>query len=256
MNLSFEKLNVACTGLITERESWESNELAASNARLYKILAACYGLYRSYNATKDGRNHISKLAEERGIVTDRTTPASIKLLKVVFGAEPRWRASSYSQVFRIAEAQNVLESEFAKWIQDNGGCEAIRRGTPKSAEQRLLEEQAEYQKGIDCLAVTVPLCDFTPELRIFEKAGYALLLCHADADGRITIFNAASVPDDSHTTAAIRRTGKAAAKPNATSAVTIHMDKVAKEHEASSIAKAIETGQLADTSNSESLAAA
>ncbi|MDK9721298.1 MAG: hypothetical protein OEL53_08960 [Rhodospirillales bacterium] len=256
MTISFESLNVACTDLISERVSWESNELAASNARLYKILAACYELYRTYATAKEGRDLINKLAERHRITTDRTTPASIKLIKVVFGSEPRWRASSYSQVFRIAEAQGVLPADFAKWIQDNGGCEAIRRGTPKSADQRLLEEQAEYQKGIDCLAATVPLCVFTPELRIFEKAGYALLLCHVNADGKITIYNAASVPDDSHTTAAIRRTGKAALKPHAANAITIRLDKIAEEKAAASITTAIEDGQLADFSNSEMLAVA
>ena len=118
------------------RKSWEGNELAASNKRLYAILQEVYGYYLTMkqHSDKDVRkkcaDEMEQFIEQRKYVFSPTSHDMTRVVKCVFGADRR-RASAYSIALREALRQDVIAKDLAVFIEQNGGVEQIRLGGTK-----------------------------------------------------------------------------------------------------------------------------
>lgn len=137
--------------LEASRQSWEGKELAASHARLYAILTACYAYYlgmKAADSPKEVRAQMTKGLEHfivmRKLRTLDKTHDMNKVVKAVFG-EDRRRVSSYSMVLRVALTagpceQPLAAAELTSWIVAKGGIEEIRQGSKnggKTAAERV-----------------------------------------------------------------------------------------------------------------------
>ncbi|MDB0048061.1 hypothetical protein N9F12_01310 [Burkholderiaceae bacterium] len=114
------------------RLSWETNELAASNKRLYSILETAYTYYWDMKKNpsdvvrKDKVNGINEHIAKRGYQVISSTHDMTKVVKCVFG-EDRRRASAYSIALRYLLSQDIQPSNVAKFLDDVGGVEKARQ---------------------------------------------------------------------------------------------------------------------------------
>lgn len=120
----------------TARQSWETNELAASNKRLYGILFESYDYYlvMKQHGSKDVREaHAQALKEfiaKRGYTFMPSTHDMTRVVKCVFGVDRR-RISAYSIALREALRQEVAAKDLITFLEENGGVEQIRLGGTK-----------------------------------------------------------------------------------------------------------------------------
>ncbi len=130
-------------GMEQQRVSWENNELAASNRRLYSILTQAYGYYcdlkqhTNESVRKQKKDALTKFINERGYTFMPSTHDMTRVVKCVFGVDRR-RVSAYSIALREALRQEVAVADLVAFIDVNGGVEQIRLGfaKPLSATRR------------------------------------------------------------------------------------------------------------------------
>jgi hypothetical protein len=131
------------TGMEQQRMSWENNELAASNRRLYSILTQAYGYYcdlkqhTNEGVRKQKKDALTKFINERDYSFMPCTHDMTRVVKCVFGVDRR-RVSAYSIALREALRQEVQVADLVAFIDVNGGVEQIRLGfaKPLSATRR------------------------------------------------------------------------------------------------------------------------
>lgn len=131
------------TGLEQQRVSWESNELAASNRRLYYILTQAYSYYWELKLNsnelvrKQKKTALDNFVSQRGYQFMPTAHEMTRVVKCVFGMDRR-RVSAYSIALREALRQEVQVADLVDFIEVNGGVEQIRLGfaKPLSATRR------------------------------------------------------------------------------------------------------------------------
>ncbi len=118
------------------RISWESQELAASNKRLYAILKRTYSFYKTLKEDEDKnvrearRKELDQFIESRNYVFGTTTHDMTRVVKCVFGVDRR-RVSAYSIALREALRQNIAVDDLIAFIEKEGGVEQIRMGGTK-----------------------------------------------------------------------------------------------------------------------------
>jgi hypothetical protein len=130
-------------GMEQQRVSWENNELAASNRRLYSILTQAYGYYcdlkqhTNEGVRKQKKDALTKFINERDYSFMPCTHDMTRVVKCVFGVDRR-RVSAYSIALREALRQEVAVGDLVEFIEVNGGVEQIRLGfaKPLSATRR------------------------------------------------------------------------------------------------------------------------
>lgn len=131
------------TGMEQQRVSWESNELAASNRRLYSILTQAYSYYWELKLNsnevvrKQKKTALDNFVSQRGYQFMPTAHEMTRVVKCVFGMDRR-RVSAYSIALREALRQEVQVADLVDFIEVNGGVEQIRLGfaKPLSATRR------------------------------------------------------------------------------------------------------------------------
>ena len=145
--------------LETEREQWETTELAASRKRMYSLLTDCYEYYLTMKTHKFGymREHYKKGLETFITVRQYTfLPTSHdmnKIVKSVFGVDRR-RVSAYSLALRAALTAGPVDtkgnstaipaSDLANWLEEKGGVEEVRLGSKNKG--MTPKERAEVAK--------------------------------------------------------------------------------------------------------------
>ena len=122
---------VAATGLVElegKRKQWETTVYRTSNQQLYALLAECYsyGGELAMDQAKERSKVLADFCQSRGYVLKKETPLMTRIVKAVFGNVDRRRISTYSTVLRSAKAANVLPTNLAQWIEQNGGIQEIR----------------------------------------------------------------------------------------------------------------------------------
>lgn len=153
------------------RKSWEGNELAASNKRLYSILQEVYGYYLTMkqHSDKDVRKKVvdemDQFISQRGYSFMPCTHDMTRVVKCVFGVDRR-RVSAYSIALREALRQDIAAADIVTFIEENGGVEQIRMGGTKPLS---VTKRADIAKE-EVLANEMGTFKFDPEL------------CPADAD--------------------------------------------------------------------------
>ena len=137
------------------RMSWETNELAASNKRLYSILTDAYSYYMrlKQHSSKDVRmehaQELNDFIEQRGYTFMASTHDMTRVVKCVFGVDRR-RVSAYSIALREALRQGVTPENLAAYLEAEGGVEQVRLGgkKPLSVTKRA-EKVVDQVKGND-----------------------------------------------------------------------------------------------------------
>ncbi len=145
--------------LETEREQWETTELAASRKRMYSLLTDCYEYYLTMKTDKSGlmREQYKKGLETFITVRQYTfLPTSHdmnKIVKSVFGVDRR-RVSAYSLALRAALTAGAIDakgnatpipaSDLATWLDEKGGVEEVRLGSKNKG--MTPKERAEVAK--------------------------------------------------------------------------------------------------------------
>lgn len=111
-----------------QRKTWEDGVYRTSNQALYAILAEClmFGGEVPTAQAKERRAALAAFCKERGYVVKNDSPLMTHIVKAVFGNVDRRRISTYSLVLRQAQKLNILPTDLAQWIEDNGGIQEIR----------------------------------------------------------------------------------------------------------------------------------
>jgi hypothetical protein len=111
-----------------KRKTWEEGVYRTSNQALYAILAEClmFGGELTTSEAKARRAALDAFCKERGYVVKKDSPLMTHIVKAVFGNVDRRRISTYSLVLRQAQKLNVLPTDLAQWIEDNGGIQEIK----------------------------------------------------------------------------------------------------------------------------------
>ncbi len=118
------------------RKNWETNELAASNKRLYSILRDAYSYYLvmkqdpNKGARQDRALELERFIKARGYTFMPSTHDMTRVVKCVFGVDRR-RVSAYSIALREALRQGIAAVDLVSFIDENGGVEQIRLGGSK-----------------------------------------------------------------------------------------------------------------------------
>ena len=135
--------------LAGDARSWEGNELARSNDRLYAILTECYtmnnAIVGSDITAKALRKGLNNYIESKGYNFNESTPLMTKIVKCVFGSD-RKRVNAYATTLIVARKAEVQPIKLASWIGQQGGVEEIRRGAAgnktKSIDERVAAGKA------------------------------------------------------------------------------------------------------------------
>ncbi len=120
--------------LVTERETWEKDDLARSNQKLYTLLQNCFALHNTMVGSdalaKALRKGLSNYIEFRKYPFSDSTPLMSKIVKCVFGVDRR-RVHAYATALLAAKEKRIAVIELPRWLKDQGGVEEVRR-TAKS----------------------------------------------------------------------------------------------------------------------------
>ena len=190
------EINIATTalGLLTgmeeQRIKWEDGVYRKSNAALYEVLAEClqFAGDLTTEAAKERTKALEAFYTARKYKLRKDTPLVSRVLRAVFGDADRRRISTYSLVLREAKNSNVAYKALAKWIEVNGGVQAIkltRSPTFVSAKQKSVIAQQSFDSLTTLAEVK------TEALSLLADADFVgedcVLLAQQQADGSFAI---------------------------------------------------------------------
>jgi hypothetical protein len=129
--------------LVVQRKDWETNELAAANDGLYRLLQHCLAVNNAMSGTDSTAKALKKglanyIAEQKYIFND-STPLITKVVKCVFGVDRR-RVSAYSSALRVAMAEKISVMELPKFFREHGGIEEVRRSSTTTKTKSLKDK--------------------------------------------------------------------------------------------------------------------
>jgi hypothetical protein len=129
--------------LVVQRKDWETNELAAANDGLYRLLQHCLAVNNAMSGTDSTAKALKKglanyIAEQKYIFNE-STPLITKVVKCVFGVDRR-RVSAYSSALRVAMAEKVSVMELPKFFREHGGIEEVRRSATATKAKTLKDK--------------------------------------------------------------------------------------------------------------------
>jgi hypothetical protein len=129
--------------LVVQRKDWETNELAAANDGLYRLLQHCLAVNNAMSGTDSTAKALKKglanyIAEQKYIFNE-STPLITKVVKCVFGVDRR-RVSAYSSALRVAMAEKVSVMELPKFFREHGGIEEVRRSATATKTKTLKDK--------------------------------------------------------------------------------------------------------------------
>ena len=142
-NIDYDDVSDALQTVKSAADQWATTELAASHARLYRILTTCYEFYlamKSGDTAKETRKAMQKGLDEfiklHDMKTLDKTHDMNRVVKAVFGNDRR-RVSAYSIALRAAltgtdKLTPVPAKDLADWITEKHGIEEIRSGKKKA----------------------------------------------------------------------------------------------------------------------------
>jgi hypothetical protein len=129
--------------LVVQRKDWETNELAAANDGLYRLLQHCLAVNNAMSGTDSTAKALKKglanyIAEQKYIFNE-STPLITKVVKCVFGVDRR-RVSAYSSALRVAMAEKISVMELPKFFKEHGGIEEVRRSATATKAKTLKDK--------------------------------------------------------------------------------------------------------------------
>lgn len=187
--------------LAAERLVFEKTEYAASNARLYAILAEIYEHYLSASVTKSLLASTVKALKarlkEQGVVTQGNSLAVSLFVRYVFPDVQRQRIQNYTRSIQAAVAAKVEVAEFANFVISKHGVEACKKDFVPSAKtvtkKQAIEANMPHVERIltqlevePTAVVDMPVDYFTD----FADEELTVLIGKAGKDGKVKVFTA------------------------------------------------------------------
>ena len=187
--------------LAAERLVFEKTEYAASNARLYAILAVIYAHYLSASVTKSLLASTVKALKtrlkEQGVVTQGNSLAVSLFVRYVFPDVQRQRIQNYTRSIQAAVAAKVEVAEFANFVISKHGVEACKKDFVPSAKtvtkKQAIEANMPHVERIltqlevePTAVVDMPVDYFTD----FADEELTVLIGKAGKDGKVKVFTA------------------------------------------------------------------
>ena len=187
--------------LAAERLVFEKTEFAASNARLYAILADIYAHYLSANVTKSLLASTVKALKarlkEQGVVTQGNSLAVSLFVRYVFPDVQRQRIQNYTRSIQAAVAAKVEVAEFANFVISKHGVEACKKDFVPSAKtvtkKQAIEANMPHVERIltqlevePTAVVDMPVDYFTD----FADEELTVLIGKAGKDGKVKVYTA------------------------------------------------------------------
>lgn len=190
-------LMVALNALVTERETFEREEYARSNTRLYEILSKVYAAYRDAKSSdsvlaETVKQMVEYLKKNYGDRIQTNTLAINLFVRYVFRTS-RQRAHNYSRTLQAAYAKDIAPEALAQFIADGGGVEECKKDFVPGA--KALARKAKIASALDlvneqlsnstsCLAeVTVPAAWVSESY----KEEMTFLVGKADKNGKVHV---------------------------------------------------------------------
>ncbi len=189
-------LMVVLDALVAERETFEREEYARSNAKLYEILSKIYAAYTqaktSDSVLTETVKQMKNVLKESGERIQLNTLAINLFVRYVFRTS-RQRAHNYSRTLQAAYAKKIAPEALPQFIADSGGVEECKKDFVKGP--KALEREAKIASALDmvneqlsnnshCLAeVSVPAAWVT------ESVGKEMtfLIGRADKNGKVQV---------------------------------------------------------------------
>ena len=189
-------LMVALNALVTERETFEREEYARSNTRLYEILSKVYAAYRdaktSDSVLTETVKQMKEVLQKSGERIQTNTLAINLFVRFVFRTS-RQRTHNYSRTLQAAYAKNIAPAALAQFIADGGGVEECKKDFVKSP--KTLEREAKIASALDM--VNEQLTDSNSFLAEFTVAAdwvagtcdeeMTFLVGRADKNGKVRV---------------------------------------------------------------------
>jgi hypothetical protein len=136
--------------LVTQRISWENNELTNANEALYGLLQHCYSLNNAMSGAdstaKSLKKGLANYIKDKNYKFTESTPLITKVVKCVFGVNRR-RVNAYSTALRVAISEKKSVIELPKFFKDHGGIEEVRRKA-SSTKVKTLDEKVKLGRTV------------------------------------------------------------------------------------------------------------
>jgi hypothetical protein len=135
------------TNMESNRISWEQGAYRTSNQTLYAVLTECLAFCGelSISEAKQRGAALESFYKDRGYTYKQDLPLPTRVVRAVFGTRDRRRISTYSIVIRQAMKEKVLVTDFAEWVEQNGGVQEI--SLSKSTSYMKPADKAEIAKN-------------------------------------------------------------------------------------------------------------
>jgi hypothetical protein len=186
--------------LVQQREHWQQNEYARSNARLYEILAAVLKMYEQVKDDKVLRCETAKQMKQQleaaGVRIQTNTLVLTLFVRYVFRTD-RQRALNYSRTLQAALSEGVAADSLAAFVETCGGVEQCKKKFTKSEKviaketaiadaMTLVEEQLATSESSPLAVFNVP-AGFVADT---HDKDFMFVLAKADADGKVKALSA------------------------------------------------------------------
>lgn len=129
--------------LSAERDDFEKNEFARSNARLYQILGEAYGQYKLAKTNdkllKETVKSLVSILKSEGSRVQTNTLAINLFVRFVFRSD-RQRAYNYSRTLQAAYAKDIKPADLPAFIEAEGGVEQCKKTVTKSVKTKAKEQ--------------------------------------------------------------------------------------------------------------------
>jgi hypothetical protein len=192
--MSAQTIVATADKLVEQREQWQQNEYARSNARLYEILSSVLAMWQQVKDDRELRIETVKQMKAAltaaGVRVQMNTLALTLFVRYVFRTD-RNRAMNYSRTLQAAMAAGIDSKDLADFIERSGGVEECKRQMSKSeavlakeqaieSAMTLVEEQLES-------SYSAPLATFkvSPDYVQGLQSGYVFLMARASSKGEI-----------------------------------------------------------------------
>ena len=137
-----ETVMISVDKLVQQREQFEQNEYARSNACLYEILTGVYSNYLEASANRGTLTAVVQAMKDaltvQGARVQANTLALGLFVRYVFRTD-RQRAYNYTRALQAAIAANIAPANLAQYFAQQGGVEECKKQFAKS-EKTLAKE--------------------------------------------------------------------------------------------------------------------
>jgi len=143
-------LMVVLNALVTERETFEREEYARSNAKLYEILSKVYAAYKQAKSSEavltETVKQMKEALQKSGERIQTNTLAINLFVRYVFRTS-RQRAHNYSRTLQAAYAKDISPEALAQFIADGGGVEECKKDFVKSP--KMIERETKIASALE-----------------------------------------------------------------------------------------------------------